>query len=74
VRITTVAPPKGPIIAFTLEEDGGDVDIMANGSLIAYFHINDEPKVYLQLISGIETEVVEAGMAMDGASIRVKRP
>jgi hypothetical protein len=47
-----------PSINFTLEQEGGDVNIMANGELIAYFHVSPEGDVYLQLVSGIEGDVM----------------
>jgi hypothetical protein len=46
-----------PSINFTLEEDFGDVNIMANRKLIAYFHVSPDSEVYLQLVTGIDGDV-----------------
>ena len=43
-----------PSINFTLEQECGDVNINANGQLIAYFHVVSSGEVVLQLVSGIE--------------------
>jgi hypothetical protein len=46
-----------PTINFTLEQECGDVNINANGHLIAYFHVSPDDEVYLQLVSGIDGDV-----------------
>jgi hypothetical protein len=57
MRITANGSSE-PSINFTLEEESGDVNIMANGHLIAYFHIDvDSHEVHLQLVFGINGDV-----------------
>jgi hypothetical protein len=58
-----------PSINFTLEEESGGVNIMANGQLIAYFHLNvDSTEVYLQLVTGIDVN----GLSVIGNRLEVK--
>ena len=65
----TADSSSGPSINFTLEEESGDVNIMANGKLIAYFHVNvDSTEVYLQLITGIDGDV--NGLSVMGTRLR----
>ena len=67
----TADSSSGPSINFTLEEESGDVNIMANGKLIAYFHVNvDSTEVYLQLITGIDGDV--NGLSVMGTRLEVK--
>ena len=52
--IITADGAAEPTINFTLEEEHGDVNINANGVLIAYFHVVSNGEVVLQLVSGME--------------------
>jgi hypothetical protein len=71
MRITANGSSE-PSINFTLEEESGDVNIMANGKLIAYFHLNvDSTEVYLQLITGIDGDV--DGLSVINNRLEVKQ-
>ena len=49
MKLQANAERSGPTVAMTLDQDGGDVNIRANGSIIGYFRVHGG-KLSLELI------------------------
>lgn len=57
--------PNEPVVTFSLgNDDEGDIDIFANGNLVAYFHLNSLGKVTLELVRGVDEEIFKVADGM----------